>query len=478
MGSPGNICAICGVNYDSGALFCPRDGAPLGARAPKGPDDFIGVELPGQIRIERLIGIGSMGRVYRGFQAGVGRPVAVKILHRELSANSTLVARFLREAQIASRLSHPNVVQAILSGQLPPGPDGDGAMYMVMEYLDGISLRSAFAAAGGALPLPRALRIVLQLCEAVGEAHVAGIVHRDLKPENVMLLKRGHDADFVKILDFGIARLPGGNTQAVTQAGAVFGTARYVSPEGAIGSPVGPPADVYAIATILYQALAGRTPFDGETAIEVLGRQINDPPPPLRSIAHVPDRIASAVMQNLAKRPEDRSKDARAFGLLLVDAARASGLAPEALVPRSALIEASSKGAPPLSGDPTQPQSFGPALAGKIAAANESAAAQLRDVEHSAKAASARSSRGPLAILIGCFAGGAALAAVGAYHFQESSRAEAPGPQAAPSNAPSNSTGGGPQAAPSNSTGGGPQAAPSNSTGGADAGLEPEGGHP
>jgi serine/threonine-protein kinase len=92
-------------------------------------------------------------------------------------------------------------------------------------------------------------------------------VHRVLKPENVMLLKRGQDVDFVKVLDFGIARLPGGNTPAVTQAGAVFGTARYVSPEGAIGSPVGPPADVYAIATILYQALAGRTPFEGETTI-------------------------------------------------------------------------------------------------------------------------------------------------------------------------------------------------------------------
>jgi eukaryotic-like serine/threonine-protein kinase len=446
MGSPGNICAICGVNYASGALFCPRDGAPLGARAPKGADDFIGVELPGQIRIERLIGIGSMGRVYRAFQAGVGRPVAVKILHRELSANSTLVARFLREAQIASRLSHPNVVQAILSGQLPPGPDGDGAMYMVMEYLDGISLRSAFAAAGGALPLERAMRIVLQLCEAVGEAHVAGIVHRDLKPENVMLLKRGTDADFVKILDFGIARLPGGNTPAVTQAGAVFGTARYVSPEGAIGSPVGPPADVYAIATILYQALAGRTPFEGETAIEVLGRQINDPPPPLLSIApHVPEPIAAAVTRNLAKRPEDRSSDAHALGAMLVDAARASRLA------------AAGDGRP---GEPTQPQSFGPALAGKIAEANELAAAKVRDADRSSKPPVARPSRGPLAILLSCVAAGAALAAVGAYRFQDVGNA-------------SPTSGGGPQVAPSKTTGAqGPE------TGAPEAGLEPEGGTP
>jgi eukaryotic-like serine/threonine-protein kinase len=428
MGSPGNLCAICGANYEPLALFCPRDGAPLGARAPKGPDEFLGIELPGQVRIERLIGMGSMGRVYRGFQAGMGRAVAVKILHKELSANATLVARFHREAQIASRLSHPNVVQALLAGQLP---EAGGAMYIVMEYLDGISLRSALAAAGGALPLPRALRIVLQLCEAVGEAHVAGIVHRDLKPENVMLLKRGQDVDFVKVLDFGIARLPGGNTPAVTQAGAVFGTARYVSPEGAIGSPVGPPADVYAIATILYQALAGRTPFEGDTTIEVLGRQINDVPPPIQSIeraAYLPDPLASAIMRNLAKRADDRSPDARAFGLSLVEAARASGLSPEKLVVRSSLLEGSARNASFVSNERTKQQSFGPSLAGKIAdeiavtAADEGAAAGEKDPAADGRAPGPgllRAGRGPLAFVIGCFVGGAALAAIGAYRFQD-----------------------------------------------------------
>src|SRR5947207_9232153 len=135
MGTQGNICAICGANYGMSAIFCPKDGAPLGVRAPKGSDEFIGLELPGQIRIEQLIGIGSMGRVYRAFQASTARQVAVKILHRELSANATLVARFQREADIASRLSHPNVVQALLSGQLPDAPDrastsAAGAIYI------------------------------------------------------------------------------------------------------------------------------------------------------------------------------------------------------------------------------------------------------------------------------------------------------------------------------------------------------------
>ena len=419
MGSPGNVCAICGANYEPLALFCPRDGAPLGARAPRGPDEFIGVELPGQIRIERLIGMGSMGRVYRGFQGGMARAVAVKILHQELSANATLVARFHREAQIASRLSHPNVVQALLSGQLP---EAGGAMYIVMEYLDGISLRSALAAAGGALPLPRALHIVLQLCEAVGEAHAAGIVHRDLKPENVMLLKRGSDADFVKVLDFGIARLPGGNTPAVTQAGAVFGTARYVSPEGAIGSPVGPAADVYAIATILYQTLAGRTPFDGDTTIDVLGRQINDAPPPIRSIeraAYLPDPLASAIMRNLAKRADDRCSDARAFGYSLVDAARASGLAPEKLVARSSLLEKSPQNASFVSNERTRRQSFGSSLSDKIVATADVGAPTGEEDDRAPAPGFFRAGRGPLAFVIGCFAGGAALAALGSYRSQD-----------------------------------------------------------
>jgi serine/threonine protein kinase len=426
MVSPGNSCAICGATYDPNALFCPRDGAPLGARAPKGSDEFIGLELPGQIQIERLIGIGSMGRVYLAMQRGMGRHVAVKILHRELSQDRTLVARFHREAQIASRISHPNVVQALMAGQLPEAGPGAGAMYIVMEYLDGISLRSALAAAGGAIPLPRALRIVLQICEAVGEAHREGVVHRDLKPENVMLQKRSHDTDFVKVLDFGIARLPGGNTPTVTKAGAVFGTARYVSPEGAIGSPVGPPADVYAIATILYQALAGRTPFDGDTAVEVLGHQVNDPPPEIRSVeraSYVPDPIATSIMRNLAKRAEERCPDARALGVSLIEAARASGLLPEQLVPRSALLEAPTRQGSFAAIERTKQQPFGPSLAEPIAASKADAIAQAgRDVaqDRASDTGTARRTRGPLALVIACFAGGAALAAVGSYRFQDS----------------------------------------------------------
>ncbi len=290
-------------------------------------DPYLGQEISGHIEIRQLVGIGAMGRVYRAFQKGIDRDVAVKILHRELSANAQLVSRFTREAKVASRLQHPNVVQVLLAGQLP-----DRALYMVMEYLEGLSLQSALAAAGGALPLPKALHIAMQLCEASGEAHAVGIVHRDLKPENVMLVRRGTDPDFVKVLDFGIARINWGEQSVATAAGLIFGTARYISPEGAQGNAVGPPSDVYSIATLLYQMLAGRTPFEGDQAVGLLVQQIHDAPPHLKSIPraqYVPDPLADVIMANLVKDPKLREQDARSLGHAIVDAAKQSGLSPD-----------------------------------------------------------------------------------------------------------------------------------------------------
>lgn len=339
------LCPSCGIRYPVDALFCPIDGTPLTTAAGssgQSVDPYVGREILGHIEIKQLAGIGAMGRVYRAFQTGIDRDVAVKILHRELSTNQQLVARFHREAKVASRLQHSNVVHVLLTGQLP-----DGAMYIVMEYLDGLSLQSALAGAGGAMPLPRALHVALQLCDATGEAHVQGVVHRDIKPENVMLVRRGDDDDFVKVLDFGIARLNWGNQSMATAAGLIFGTARYISPEGAQGETVGPQSDVYSIATLLYQMLSGRTPFEGEQAVALLVQQIHDPPPPLRSIpraAYVPEPIADVVMRNLAKRPDDRDADARVLGRALLDAARASGMSPEELVSRAMMMSGRASG--------------------------------------------------------------------------------------------------------------------------------------
>jgi len=336
-------CPSCGARYTADALFCSLDGAPL-TKAPgaiataAATDPYLGRELLGHIEIRQLVGIGAMGRVYRAFQRGIDRDVAVKVLHPELSANQTLVARFHREAKVASRLAHPHVVHVLLVGQLP-----DGAMYIVMEYLDGMSLQSALGAAGGAMPLPRALHIALQLCEAAGEAHAQGIVHRDLKPDNVMLVLRADDPDYVKVLDFGIARLDWDAPSSATAAGLIFGTARYISPEGAQGERVAPPGDVYSIATMTYQMLAGRTPFDAEQTVALLVAQIHEAPPALKSVersSYVPDPVAAVVMQNLSKRAGERAPDARAFGRALLEAAVRSGLSAQDILARPALLAA------------------------------------------------------------------------------------------------------------------------------------------
>ena len=326
------VCSSCGNRFPSDALFCPTDGTPLQAAEgveAREVDPYLGQEISGHIEIRNVIGVGAMGKVYRAFQRGIDRDVAVKILHRELSANAQLVSRFTREAKVASRLQHPNVVSVLLAGQLP-----DRALYMVMEFLDGLSLQAALAQANGPLSLPRALHIAMQICEAAGEAHTQGIVHRDLKPENVMLVRRGSDPDFVKVLDFGIARMNWGEQSVATAAGLIFGTARYISPEGAQGQQVTPASDVYSIATMLYQMLCGRTPFEGDQAVGLLVQQIHDPAPNIRSFANatqVPDPIAEVVMASLVKEPTQREVDARAFGQALFDAIKASGMSPDEL---------------------------------------------------------------------------------------------------------------------------------------------------
>jgi serine/threonine-protein kinase len=177
MAEDNKVCTTCGRRYGDEAIFCPKDGTALtpATGSGQGRDPFLGREILGHIEIKSLIGSGAMGRVYRAHQRGIDRDVAVKILHKDLAQNPDLVSRFLREAKVASRLNHATVVQVLLAGQLE-----DGTMYLVMEYLDGISLHSALLAAGGSLSLERALHIALQMCDAVVQAHEAGVVHRDV----------------------------------------------------------------------------------------------------------------------------------------------------------------------------------------------------------------------------------------------------------------------------------------------------------
>jgi len=322
MDALAKVCPKCGRRYDTAAAFCQKDGARL-QLTDEQPDPYIGQTLLDQFKIEEQIGAGGMGSVYRARQTTLHRDVAIKILHSELADNRDAVRRFKREARVCTALDHPNVVRVFLFGQLD-----DGSLYIVMEYLKGRSLLEVLQREG-ALPVHRALHIATQICDGVGEAHAQGVVHRDLKPENVVLVNKARDPDFVKVLDFGIARVLWGDEQTVaTQSGLVFGTARYISPEGAAGESTDVRSDVYSLGIITYQLLSGDTPFDAPSPVAMLMKHIHSSPPHLLSqerAKHVPEAVADVVMRALSKNPEGRYDDAHAFADALRGAAERAG---------------------------------------------------------------------------------------------------------------------------------------------------------
>ncbi|NOY91523.1 MAG: protein kinase [Deltaproteobacteria bacterium] len=336
-------CPVCGRRYDAAATFCQKDGSPLEIRAPSPvpvaadpfertpyrepepqDDPLIGQVILDQFRVEERIGEGGMGTVYRAHQTNIDRDVAIKVLRPELLANTEAVRRFKREAKVATSLDHPNVVRVYLFGQLP-----DSRLYLVMEYLRGRPMTELLEA--GALPLSRALHLAIQTAQGIGSAHAMGVVHRDVKPENVLVLKRGDDPDFVKVLDFGIARLLWDQHTQATQAGTIFGTARYISPEGAAGEPTDMRSDVYSLGVLTYQLLTGQTPFDGESPVALLMKHIHQPARDLRetpSGRYVPEPVANVVMRALAKNPDARVDDARRFAAALLEAEARSHMTP------------------------------------------------------------------------------------------------------------------------------------------------------
>jgi serine/threonine protein kinase len=361
-------CPRCGRRYDRHAQYCQLDGARLVSEG--GPDPYLGRSLLDQFRIEEVLGSGGMGTVYRARQPSLDRDVAIKILHAELAANPDAVRRFQREARVATAIDHPNVVRVVLLGQLP-----DGSLYLVMEHVAGRSLGQLLRDEG-TLPLPRALHIGAQVADAVGAAHAHGVVHRDVKPENVMVVTRGADPDFVKVLDFGIARLMWDEHTVATQSGVIFGTARYISPEGARGDPTDARSDVYSVGVLLYQLVAGVTPFDGNTAVTLLMQHVNDEVPPIADRVQCPAPLAEVVMRALSKRPRDRYADGAALGEALRQAALRCGilLAPSAHGPvRPSLVSsppvaqvapAPLAAAPSPFGDPTATSAAVPGLGG------------------------------------------------------------------------------------------------------------------
>ncbi len=305
----------------SGPLSDPGEpalSAALEAESPPSstpPDDpLIGAVIAERYRLIERVGEGGMGAVYRGEHVALRKRVAVKFLHAEMSRIADVVARFEREAVAAANLEHPNIVAAHDFGKTK-----DGTFFLVMEYVDGGSLRDLLDKEGRLQPA-RVAHIARQIAAALQRAHALEIVHRDLKPENVVLVEREGDRDFAKVIDFGIAKVPlgrlSGGGQALTQAGMVFGTPDYMAPEQALGGKVDHRADLYAFGVMVFEMLTGQRPFESDDVMALLGKHMTQPPPAASATA--PPGVLSAAVDQvfdkaLAKSPGARFDSAAEF---------------------------------------------------------------------------------------------------------------------------------------------------------------------
>jgi len=277
-------------------------------------DPLPGRVIAGNFRIDKLIGSGAMGNVYKAEQLSLAKAVAIKVLHPHLMGDAKLIGRFQREAKSASLLNHPNSIQIIDSGE-----DRDGTLYIAMELLTGRDLAQAIRD-DFPLPLPRVVRIMSQVLSALEEAHTQGVIHRDLKPSNIMLIERRGEKDFVKVCDFGIAKatLGDGDDRAamLTIQGLVCGTPEYMAPEQARGEPLDGRADLYATAVILYQLVTGDIPFRADSPMAIVSRHLVEAPMPpsrRRPDLRLPKIIDDIVLRGLEKEREMRYPNAVAF---------------------------------------------------------------------------------------------------------------------------------------------------------------------
>lgn len=263
-------------------------------------DPWVGTTIDGRYLVERVLGEGGMGLVYRAKHIVLNKLLAVKVLRPDVSRDEEIITRFRQEAQSASAIGNQHIIDISDFGTLP-----DGSTYFVMEYLDGADLTKVIEQQSPLEP-SRIIYIAKQLCDALFAAHEAGIVHRDLKPDNIYLIKRGNDTNFVKVLDFGIAKV-GGTSSKLTRAGQVFGTPHYMSPEQCAGTGVDHRTDIYAIGIILYEMITGRTPFDADNLMGILTKHLYEAPvPPSQIRPDCPKDLESVVMRCIAKKQDER----------------------------------------------------------------------------------------------------------------------------------------------------------------------------
>jgi len=281
------------------------------------PQTLIGQVLANRYRIESRIGEGAMGAVYKAKHVKVGRAFAVKVLHARLLEDKKVLQRFEREAELAGRLRHPNVIGVVDVGELP-----DETLYMVMDFAAGPDLAALLSEAP--MPAPRIIHLVRQMLEGLYHAHQAGLIHRDFKPENVIVEHDTHGAEVPRIVDFGIPILREGGDSAsspgrITTNGLVLGTPHYMAPEQAVADPIDHRIDLFALGIMIYEMLSGKLPFDGTGAEVARANLLLDPP---RIIDRVPflevDPLLEAFARLLmAKRRDHRPPTARAARGLL-----------------------------------------------------------------------------------------------------------------------------------------------------------------
>ncbi len=294
--------------------------------------DLIG----GRFRILEVLGTGGFGTVYKALQENIGRDVALKFLTPGVAKDPINVERFRREAFHVSQLRHPNTITLYDYGQTE-----DELAYMVMEFLDGISLSDVIQNEG-AMPLPRAAHVYIQVLKSLSEAHRHGLVHRDLKPENIFLCEMFGEQDYVKVLDFGVAKMTMADDEAdddLTRAGRIFGTPLYMAPEQACAEPITPATDVYALGLLLFEMTTGQPPVTGRNRMDVIHKQIRDPVPVLTpELEGTP--LGQFIRKACEKGPDDRFPDAPALLQAFYAAIGQSGISP---APRGGVTEVSAQ---------------------------------------------------------------------------------------------------------------------------------------
>jgi serine/threonine-protein kinase len=322
-------CPQCGTAVSVQHSYCPTCGFPVGNVAKPNEDKFVGRTLPGGYHILDLISVGGMGRVYRAEQSVLGRTVAVKIIHPHLLSDENSALRFMTEARAASQLNHPNSIAVFDFGRTD-----DGQPYLVMEFLRGRDLAHVMFE-DGPLSFSRIVDVLKQVLAALAEAHHLGIVHRDLKPENVVLEPMRRGGDFVKVLDFGLAKLKQDTAAPnVTSPGIVCGTPDYMSPEQGRGDAIDGRSDLYSLGVVLFQLLTGRLPFEAESPTQVVMMHLTIPVPDPRQVApqrNIPIPLVEVVYKALAKEPDFRFRDAHEFSEALHNALRFADVGAERL---------------------------------------------------------------------------------------------------------------------------------------------------